>query len=282
MWMSELDAAREVLRHWTAVAPAWDRYRDRLFEDVRSVSEWLVDQINPEPGQTVLELAAGPGETGFLAAARLGSTGRLICSDVVPAMVDAARRGAAERGLDNVECRVLDAQQIDLPDASVDGVISRFGLMLMPEQQRAIAEIRRVLRPGGRCAYATWGLPQHNPWIFQLVAALLQNGVAPPGDPFAPGGLFSLATPESNHTLAAAGGFTDVTVDELTGTMRFDDPDDYWTNIASVAGPVAELVSSLDDAQVKAIRSTLDAALAPFERDGALQIPWLATVTSVA
>jgi ubiquinone/menaquinone biosynthesis C-methylase UbiE len=280
--VSEIDANDEVLRQWSVVAPAWDRYRDRLFEDVRSVSEWLVNQIDPQPGQTVLELTAGPGETGFLAAARLGSTGRLISSDFVPAMVDAARRGADERGLDNVECRVLDAQQIDLPDASVDGVLSRFGLMLVPEQQRAITEIRRVLRPGGRCAYAAWGLPQHNPWIFQVVAALLQNGVAPPGDPFAPGGLFSLATVESNQSLAAAGGFTDVSVEELTGTMRFDDPDDYWAHIASVAGPVAELVSSLDDDRVKAIRDTLDPSLAPFEQNGALQIPWLATVTSMA
>jgi ubiquinone/menaquinone biosynthesis C-methylase UbiE len=279
--VSEIDARDEVLRQWSVVAPAWDRYRDRLFEDVRPVSEWIVDQIDPQPGQTVLELAGGPGETGFLAAARLGTEGRLICSDLVPAMVEAARRGAAERGLDNVECRVLDAQQIDLPDGSVDGVLSRFGLMLMPEQQRAITEVRRVLRPGGRFAYATWGLPQQNPWIFQVVAALLQNGVAPPGDPFAPGGLFSLATAESNQSLAAAGGFTDVTVEELTGTMRFDDGNDYWDHIASVAGPVAELVGSLDDEQIKAIRNTLDPALASFEHDGALEIPWVATVTSV-
>ncbi|MDT5206429.1 MAG: hypothetical protein QOD34_3065 [Mycobacterium sp.] len=280
--MSETDATVETLRHWSAVAPAWDKYRDRLFEDVRSVSDWMVDYVDPQPGQTVLELAAGPGETGFLAATRLGSTGRLISSDFVPAMVHAARRGADERGLNNVECRVLDAQQIDLPDSSVDGVLSRFGLMLVPHQKRAIAEIRRVLRPGGRCAYATWGLPQHNPWIFQLVAALVQNGIAPPGDPFAPGGLFSLATEESNSALAADGGFTDVTIDELTGTMRFDDSDDYWTHVAAVSGPVAELVSSLDSDQVTAIRSILDPSVAAFERDGALQIPWLATVTGVA
>jgi ubiquinone/menaquinone biosynthesis C-methylase UbiE len=280
--MPEVNTAEESLRQWSAVAPAWDRYRDRLFEDVRSVSEWLVDQVDPQPGQTVLELTAGPGETGFLAAARLGPTGRLISSDFAPAMVEAARRRAGEQSLDNVECRVLDAQQIDLPDASVDGVLSRFGMMLVPEQQRAIAEIRRVLRPGGRCAYATWGMPEHNPWIFQVVVALLQNGVTPPGDAFAPGGLFSLATADSNRALAASGGFTDITVDELTGTMRFDGPDDYWTHITAVAGPVAELVGSLDGDQVNAIRSTLEPSLSPFDRDGALEFPWLAVVTSVA
>lgn len=280
--MSEVNTAEEALRQWTAVASAWDRYSDRLFKDVRSVSEWLVDQVDPQPGQTVLELTAGPGETGLLAAARLGSAGRLISSDFVPAMVEAARRRASEQGFDNVECRVLDAQQIDLPDDSVDGVLSRFGMMLVPGQQRAIAEIRRVLRQGGRCAYATWGLPEHNPWIFQIIAALLQNGVTPPGDPFAPGGIFSLATPESNHALVAGGGFTDITVEKLSGTMAFDDADDYWTHITAVAGPVAELVGSLDGAQVDAVRATLDPSLAPFERDGVLAVPWLAVVTSAA
>lgn len=277
--MSEINSAEEALRHWSAVASAWDTYRGRLFDDVRSVSEWLVEQIDLQPGQTVLELTAGPGETGFLAAARLGPTGRLICSDFAPDMVAAARREVSERGIDNVECRVIDAQQIDLPDDSVDGVLSRFGLMLVPEQERAIAEIRRVLRPGGRCAYATWGPPDRNPWIFQIVVALLQNGIAPPGDAFAPGGMFSLSTPERNHALAGGAGFSDVAVQELTGAMRFDGPDDYWTYITAVAGPVAELVGSLDTGQTEAVRATLEPSLAPYAHDGALELPWTAIVT---
>lgn len=280
--MTEINPAQESLRHWSVVAPAWEAYRDRLFDNVRSVSEWLVDQVDPRPAQTVLELTAGPGDTGFLVAPRLGPTGRLISSDFVPAMVEAAHRGATQRGLDNVDCRVLDAQQIDLPDSSVDGVLSRFGLMLVPEQEQAMGEIRRVLRPRGRCAYATWGPPDRNPWIFQIVMALVQNGYAPPGDPFAPGGVFSLATPERNTDLAAAAGFTNITVEELTGTMRFESADDYWTFNTAVAGPVAELVASLSTDQLHAIRTTLDPALVPFERDGGLELPWLSVVTSAA
>ncbi|MGH9217285.1 MAG: hypothetical protein ACRDZS_13580 [Acidimicrobiales bacterium] len=87
---------------------------------------------------------------------------------------------------------------------------------------------------------------------------LLQNGYTPPGDPFAPGGVFSLATPERNHELAAAAGFTDVTVEELTGTMRFESPDDYWTFNTAVAGPVAELSphSTASNSVPSASRST--------------------------
>ena len=280
--MPERDQAQESLWQWSTVAPAWEASRNRLFENMRSVSEWLVDHVRPQTGQTILELTAGPGETGFLAASRLGSSGRLISSDFAPAMVEAAERGAAERGLDNVDCQVIDATAIDLPDDSVDGVLSRFGLMLIPAQEQAMREIRRVLRPGGRCAYAVWGPPERNPWIFQVVLALLQNGWSPPGDPAAPGGVFSLATGDSNHELAAGAGFADVTVDELEGVMRFYGPDDYWTMSTSVAGPVAEFVSSLSQGQVDAIRATLDPSLAPFEVDGALELPWLSVATSVA
>src|ERR1051325_8211545 len=109
-----------------AVSPAWERYRDRLFEAQRSVSDWLIDQTDPQPGQTVLELAAGPGETGFLAAERVGPSGKLISTDLGAGMVEAAQRGAEARGLTNIEFRVMDAQQNELPDDSVDAVISRF------------------------------------------------------------------------------------------------------------------------------------------------------------
>jgi SAM-dependent methyltransferase len=280
--MAEPDQTRESLRQWSMVAPTWEASRDRLFENLRSVSEWLVDHVGPEAGQTILELTAGPGETGFLAASRLGPSGRLISSDFAPAMVEAARRGAAERELDNVDCRVIDATDIDLPDDSVDGVLSRFGLMLIPAREQAMREIRRVLRAGGRCAYATWGPPERNPWLFQMVAALLQNGWTPPGDPAAPGGVFSLAAGDRNRELAAGAGFADVTVEELEGVMRFEDPDDYWTLSTSVAGPVAEFVASIGDSQVDAIRATLDPSLAPFRRDGGLALPWLAIAISVA
>jgi ubiquinone/menaquinone biosynthesis C-methylase UbiE len=280
--MAEPDQTRESLRQWSMVAPTWEASRDRLFENLRSVSEWLVDHVGPEAGQTILELTAGPGETGFLAASRLGPSGRLISSDFAPAMVEAARRGAAERGLDNVDCRVIDATDIDLPDDSVDGVLSRFGLMLIPAREQAMREIRRVLRAGGRCAYATWGPPERNPWLIQMVAALLQNGWTPPGDPAAPGGVFSLAAGDHNRELAAGAGFADITVEELEGVMRFEDPDDYWTLSTSVAGPVAEFAASIGDSQVDAIRATLDPSLAPFRRDGGLALPWLAIAISVA
>src|SRR3954462_5019900 len=100
------------------MAARWDRRRDLLQSATRDVSEWLVDRLDPQPGQTILELAAGTGETGFLAAGRRGEGGRLISSDRSPNRVEAARRASSELGLVNVEHRVLDAAAIEFGDAS--------------------------------------------------------------------------------------------------------------------------------------------------------------------
>lgn len=249
------------------VAAAWERYRDRLFRWSAPLSNWMVDTVDPQPGQTILEVAAGPGETGLLAAERLGPDGKLISTDLNEFMVATARRGAEARGLTNVECRVMDGQHMDLPDDSVDGVLSRFGIMLMPEPDRAMAETRRVLRPGGRLAYGVWGPFDRNGWLTHLVGALLQHGVAPPGDPFGPGGPFSLPDAQKNRELATGAGFTDVDVVEFAGTMEYADIDDYFTVQTAVSGPVSGLVAALSDEQRAEIKETLAGIVAPFRTD---------------
>jgi ubiquinone/menaquinone biosynthesis C-methylase UbiE len=258
------------------VAAAWERHRELLFEGQRQVSEWLVDEIDPEPGQTILELAAGPGETGFLAAERIGADGHLISTDVSPGMVDAARRGAEARGLGNVEFRVMDAQHIELPDDSVDAVLSRFGVMLMSEPGTALREANRVLEDGGRLAYVVWGPPDRNPWLTVLVGAVLQTGHAPPGDPFGPGGVFSLAEPDANRALLEGAGFSDVRIEEIPGAMRYDDFDHYWNVQSSVSGPLAVLIASLPAGDVDAIKGVLEPSVKPFSTEDGLRIPSLA------
>ena len=151
----------------------------------------------------MLELAAGVGDTGFEAAAILGESGRLITSDFSPAMLGAARRRGAELGLDNVDYRVIDAERIELADDSVDGVLCRFGYMLMPDPAAAFAETRRVLRPGGRLALAVWGAIERNPWIAIVGVSLGQRGHIPPPEPPPAPGPFSMANRERLDELAA-------------------------------------------------------------------------------
>jgi ubiquinone/menaquinone biosynthesis C-methylase UbiE len=111
---------------WERMAPGWEERRDWVWEASRAVGEWMVDRLAPQPGQTLLELAAGAGDTGFAAIARLAGEGRLISTDFSPRMVKAAQRRAAELGLTNIEFRVMDAERMDLAEDSVDGVLCRW------------------------------------------------------------------------------------------------------------------------------------------------------------
>src|SRR5690349_5100767 len=119
------------LARWKQASRGWGAHRDSMQAAFAPVSAWLVDAIDPQPGHRVLELAAGPGDTGLLAAELIAPGGTLISSDAVEEMVALARARAAELGIDNVEFRTIDAEWIDLPTASLDGVLARWGYMLL-------------------------------------------------------------------------------------------------------------------------------------------------------
>ncbi len=157
------DAAAEQVEAWRSVAAGWERRRSLFARATALLSERMVELLEPAPGERVLELAAGPGETGFRALPLIQPDGQLLSTDVAPEMVEVARRRASELGLANVHFAVENAAALSLPDDSADAVLCRFGLMLVPEMDRAAAEIARVLRPAGRAVLAVWASSRLNP-----------------------------------------------------------------------------------------------------------------------
>ncbi len=260
---------------WESVADAWEANRQRVFDFFRAASDWLVETIDPQPGQVVLDVAAGPGETGFLVAEAVGPEGRVIVSDLAPTMVAAARRGAEARGLANVECRLMDAQALDLGDDSVDAAISRLGLMLVPDAAAALRELRRVVRSGGAVAYTVIGAPDQNAWMALMMGALIQNGHQPvTGNPFELGGPFGLSSPDVNTELLRAAGFVDIRIEQITGAMTVVDVDDYWDTQSSLAGPVKVTVDEMTDDERATVRATLVETMAPFEAEAGFALPF--------
>lgn len=263
-----------------AIAPTWERRRSEIEDVALPVREWMVRELDPRPGQTVLELAAGAGDTGFEVARRIGPEGRLITSDFAPAMLDAARRRGAELEVENVDYRVVDAESIDLGDDSVDAVICRYGYMLMADPPAALAETRRVLRPGGRLALAVWGRPERNPFFAALGMAMAQRGHIPPPDPDAPG-LFSMASPERTASLLRSAGFDDVRTEEVPVRFSVGDVDDYLAFVADTAGPIAMALRRVPADEREGIKSQLEQAFAPFKTDRGHELPGV-TLTAVA
>jgi len=193
---------------WTAVAAAWDANADEIDDHSAAATDELVTRLDVQPGETVLELAAGPGSLGATWSRLVGPAGRVVLSDIAPGMVDVAER--RNSSLDNVETVVLDATAIDRGDASCDVVVSRMGLMFALDPSLAFAEIRRVLRPGGRLGVLTWGAMEHNPWMTCVGMAAMMNGLTAGGLPRGPGGIFSLSDRATLEQLAHGAGFVDV------------------------------------------------------------------------
>src|SRR2546423_11865620 len=118
---------------WENSAAGWAAQRDTVQRAAMPVSAWMIEAIAPQPGETVLELAAGPGDTGLMAAELVAPGGRLIASDFAEALLDVARARAAELGIDNVDFRVLNAESLELETGSIDAILCRWGYMLMAD-----------------------------------------------------------------------------------------------------------------------------------------------------
>jgi SAM-dependent methyltransferase len=270
----DLDAYREQSRaNWSAMAPGWEAERGRLLANTLVVVDRLVERSAPRPGQTFLELACGPGDLGLAVAARLGADGRLIATDFSPEMLDVARRNASAHGLTNVELRVADAEDLDLEDESVDGVVCRWGFMLMADPAAALAEARRVLRAGGRLAFSVWAGPELNPWAALPAITLVRRGHVPPPEPGLPG-IFALAEPEQVRGLATAAGFVDVALEELRFDFRYTDADELWESLLRLAGPLARAIGGLDADERRATRAAIEQSLDAYRHDdGSFRVP---------
>jgi SAM-dependent methyltransferase len=212
---------------WDAVATGWYTQREEMWESSRPVSEWMIRRLDPQPGDTVLELAAGVGDTGLRTTHSVGRSGRLIITDSAPEMVAAARRRAAEMGVENAEFRMLDAERMDLETNSVDGVLCRWAYMLMIDPAAAFAETRRVMRPGGRLAFSVWAARERNPALSLAGSVLVELGHIPPPDPEAPGP-FSMADTGRIRELVVGAGFAEPAIEEVSFHRQFINQDAYW------------------------------------------------------
>jgi SAM-dependent methyltransferase len=257
---------------WQVMAPGWDE-RHAYFEHVaRPVTERMLERLAPTRGQTILDLAAGTGVVGFAAAESVGPDGRVIVSDFSEAMVEAAARRAAERELGNVECRVLDAERLDLPGEAVDGVLCRWGYMLMADPAAALGETRRVLRRGGRLSCAVFSGPEQNPWAALPSRVLQERGHMPPPEAGAPG-ILALADRERLSGLIAAAGFSEPEVDEVPITLSFADIDEYWEFMTRIAGAIAIVLDRLGNDERERVRADVAERVTAFEGVRGIDMP---------
>jgi SAM-dependent methyltransferase len=272
--MTDADELRaQITDRWERAAEGWGAQRAVFQAAAEPVSQWLVERVDPQPGLKMLELAAGPADTGLRAAELLHPMGTMVITDVAESMLEVAKARAVELGITNVEFAVMDAEWIDLPTADVDGVLCRWGYMLLADPGAALRETRRVLKPGGTVALAAWTGPEDNPWSSVPNQELVRMGAAEPPDPSAPGQFFWRDPAVIAEALEEA-GFVLAEIDQVGFTFRYPSLDDWWDAQLELSPGLREGVTKLTPAQRDDLRDAVDERLAEHVADdGSVGLP---------
>jgi ubiquinone/menaquinone biosynthesis C-methylase UbiE len=205
-------------QRWQEMAPAWHKWTPLLSELNRDITNQMLELAGIRTGSRVLEIAAGDGGQAIEAAHRVGPDGYVLATDISSNLLAYAASAAEEAGLDNLETRVMDGENLELEDNSFDAVICLSGIMLMPDPKKAMAEIYRVLKPGGRVSAFVSSTPDRNPWLGVSVDIMRKHAQLPPPLPEGPG-TFGLGAPGVFEGIFHEAGFQGVVTYYVSGSL---------------------------------------------------------------
>lgn len=250
-------------------AQAWVEVADLLDPQLSPLGLAAMDALDPQPGESVVDIGCGAGQSVLQLAERVGPAGRVIGVDIAPRLLDLARRRAS--GLTQVDFVDADAQALDLPAASADGVFSRFGVMAFADPAAAFANFRRILKPGGRLAFVCWrALAENELDLLPLRAAGLEA--------MADATPFSFADPDVVQATLAGVGFRDIAIAAADQAVTSGGVDEMARVLLKV-GSLGRILREAPD-RLAAAEPRLRAALAERERDGVVALnaaTWVVT-----
>ncbi len=259
-------------RQWDSIAPGWKKWWKTFEQGAQHVNDRLIDLAGVQPGHRVLDIATGIGEPAITAACCIGSHGHVIATDQAPQMIAIARERALERGLQNIDFQIIDAEKINFPESSFDSILCRWGLMFLPDLETALTSTRRMLAPEGRFAAAVWDIPSRVPLIsigFGLVQKMFSLQPPPQGTPT----IFGLAENALERTMTKT-GFSGINTEKLTVTFEFSSNDNFIEYYKDTAAPIVALLSNKTAKEQDEFWQKLYEAAGQFRTaDGCISIP---------
>ena len=262
----------------------WAQEDDTMARLLHPVSEALLDHANLEGCHSALDVGCGGGSQSLMLAQKLGPDAQVLGVDISEPMLQVARVKAAEPDPACADISFLqaDASTYDFGTPDFDLVFSRFGVMFFDDPVGAFSNLRKFLRPQARLAFCCWQAMQDNDWTRIPLQAALQH-VPPPEkpDPQAPGP-FAFADPQRVQDILQASGFSDIAVEPFTRDIRFGESSTLGASVRQLAmiGPVSSLLIGQEPEVMERVFSTMEDMLAPYYRDGALNLPaaiWFVT-----
>ena len=269
-----MTSTEKALDSWERAAGHWDRQADEIRALTAEATAGLISRLRPQPGQRLLDVAAGTGDPSLRLAELVGPAGHVLAADGARGMAEALTRRVADRKLSNVSVLHAAAEALDVPGALFDGACCRFGAMFFEDPSRALANMHRAVRRGGRLVLAVWGAPERNPY-FTLIAAVLDEAEVPDTPPAGGRTVFEYAEPGKLAALVAAAGWHDVSEERapLRMTMRGVAPSGLLDELAEISPRTAARLEGISPAVRAQAAERLARRAAPLARGADLEFP---------
>jgi ubiquinone/menaquinone biosynthesis C-methylase UbiE len=258
---------------WRESAIFWTKHSDTIHQMFMPLTRALIERAGIHKGQTVLDVAGGAGEPSLTIAGVVGPEGSVTCTDGVVEMNEAARAEAQRRGITNVQFRQCVADSLPFADSSFDVVVSRLGVMLFPDPAGAMREMLRVLKPGGRLAFAVWGKSEVNPFCYLVTRVMDQHVKSPAADPDAPNA-FRFAEPGKLKRVMTEAGAVDVEEGEVTFNLEAPvSPQQFWAMRSKMSDTLREKLNRLSADEQAQIAIEVEQAVQEFFPDNQMKFP---------
>ncbi|MGE0137518.1 MAG: class I SAM-dependent methyltransferase [Ilumatobacteraceae bacterium] len=250
---------------WEDAAEAWHRWGPTIEAWLDQATSRMLDGAGVRPGAQVVDVAAGAGGQTLAAARRAGPAGRVVATDISPTILTYAAKAAAEAGVTNVETLEADGEALDaLPAGAFDSVISRLGLIYLPDQRGALEGMRRLLKPGGQISAVVYSTPDRNQFFSVPVSIIRSAAKLPPPAPDQPGP-FSLGASGALAGALTSAGFRDVTVESIPAPLHLSSAVDCVRFERESFGALHQMLSSVGEAERGEVWRDIERALGEFE-----------------
>ncbi|ABD71220.1 UbiE/COQ5 methyltransferase [Rhodoferax ferrireducens T118] len=257
---------------WNKDGAAWRRWNPTLDRWYGEVTRKMLDLARIQPGQRILDIAAGAGEPAVSASERVGPSGYVLATDISEGIVELALQVARERGLKQIEARAMDGEKLDLPDASFDAVLCRLGLMYMPHPVTALREWRRALRPGGRVAVVVFSTPDRNSWGALPASIIRRRAQLPPPVPGQPGP-FSLGAPRVLENIFSQAEFANPEVHTVQVPLRMASSAEYVRVAREAFGGFNAMMAHLPPQERESVWNEVEGAMHSFDSPAGFEVP---------
>jgi ubiquinone/menaquinone biosynthesis C-methylase UbiE len=257
---------------WQTASEAWYRWSPTLNQWLGKATDKMLDMAGISNGHRVLDIAAGAGEQSITAAKKVGPSGFVLATDISSNILEYAKQMATQAGVNNIETKVMDGENLTLEDNSFDAVISRVGLIYFPDQQRALKEMFRVLKPGGKIAAIVYSTPEKNTFFSVPVSIIRNRAKLPPPLPGQPGP-FSLGAEGVIEKAFSLAGFINVKSELVDSPLKLPSASECVRFERESFGALHQMLSSLPDDEKALVWEEIEKELQKFESENGFTGP---------